>query len=589
MRSFLIIARCFEVKNEMIKRISVAGKKEKADLVIKNGKIVNVFTGEYMEGDIAIVDGYIAGIGQYEGKETMDIEGRYIVPGFIDGHVHIESTMLSPKEFSKVLLQHGVTSAITDPHEIANVAGTTGLDYMLDSSEELPMDIFVMLPSSVPATSFESNGATLEDHHLAPYYQHPKVLGLAEVMDYPSVLHTEESMINKLVTAQSKHIDGHASGIDREGLNVYAAAGIRTDHESITLEEAKDRLDLGMYLMIREGTVCKNLDALLPAVTARNSKRCLFVTDDMLIDDLVDEGSVDHIVRLAIQKGLDPITAIQMVTINTAECFGLRDRGAIAPGFIADLVVLDSIEEIAIQAVYKDGVCVTKDGQLQSQLFRESNGELSSVTSLPDINAKGIMKKDLEITLSSEQCHIIEIIPNQIVTNHLIERVDIQKGLFQPSTDKDHMKLAVIERHNATGNVGLGIVKGFKFTKGAIATTVSHDSHNITIVGTSDEDMLIAYEAIMQNNGGLVIVSDQEVVATLPLPIAGLMSDQRYEMVYEQLKTLNGALSSIGFQESFNPFLTLSFLTLSVVPNLKLTDRGLFDFNKFDHIPIQAN
>lgn len=589
MRSFLIIARCFEVKNDLIKRISVAGKKEKADLVIKNGKIVNVFTGEYMEGDIAIVDGYIAGIGQYEGKETMDIEGRYIVPGFIDGHVHIESTMLSPKEFSKVLLQHGVTSAITDPHEIANVAGTTGLDYILDSSEELPMDIFVMLPSSVPATSFESNGATLEDHHLAPYYKHPKVLGLAEVMDYPSVLHTEEAMINKLVTAQSKHIDGHASGIDREGLNVYATAGIRTDHESITLEEAKDRLDLGMYLMIREGTVCKNLDALLPAVTARNSKRCLFVTDDMLIDDLVEEGSVDHIVRLAIQKGLDPITAIQMVTINTAECFGLRDRGAIAPGFIADFVVLDSIEEIAIHAVYKDGICITKDGQLQSQLFPESNSELSSVTLLPDINAKGIMKKDLEIALSSELCHIIEIIPNQIVTNHLIERVEIQKGLFQPSTAKDHMKLAVIERHNATGNVGLGIVKGFQFTKGAIATTVSHDSHNITIVGTSDEDMLIAYEAIMQNNGGLVIVSDQEVMATLPLPIAGLMSDQRYEMVYEQLKTLNGALSSIGFQESFNPFLTLSFLTLSVVPNLKLTDRGLFDFNKFDHIPIQAN
>lgn len=573
----------------LIKRISVAGKKQKADLVVKNGKIVNVFTGEIMEGDVAIVDGVIVGIGQYEGKNTLDLEGRYIVPGLLDGHVHIESTMLSPREFAKVLLQHGVTSAITDPHEIANVAGTDGLDYMLTSSDQLPMDIFVMLPSSVPATSFETNGATLEDRHLAPYYANSKVLGLAEVMDYPSVANTEKSMMEKLISAQFKHIDGHASGLDRVGLNVYAAAGIRTDHESITLEEAKDRLDVGMYLMIREGSVCKNLDALLPVVTLRNSKRCVFVTDDMLIDDLVDNGSVDHIVRLAIQKGLDPITAIQMATINTAECFNLRDRGAIAPGYKADFFVTDDLRNLSIHAVYKDGICVVEQGKLAEHLFPETNSTSDQIKSLPMINVKEVSQKDFEISLSSELCNIIEIIPNQIVTNHCKEKVEIHNGLFQPSVTKDHLKLAVIERHRGTGNIGLGIVKGFKFNKGAIATTVAHDSHNIVIVGSSDEDMIVALQRVIQNDGGLVVVSDQEVVASLPLPIAGLMSDKKYEVVYDNIQTLNQALNKIGFQEQFNPFLTLSFLTLSVVPNLKLTDKGLFDFNTFDHIPIEVS
>lgn len=570
------------------KRIAVAAKRVKADLVVKNGKIVNVFTGEIMEGDIAIVDGVIAGIGHYEGVETLDVEGRMIVPGFIDGHVHLESTMLSPTEFAKVLLQHGVTAVITDPHEIANVAGTTGIDYMLKGSGRLPLDIFVMLPSCVPSTSFESSGAILEESHLTPYYRHPQVLGLAEVMDYPSVLHTEPSMMKKLAAAQHKHIDGHASGVDREGLNIYPAAGIRTDHECITAEEAKDRLDLGMYLMIREGTACKNLDALLPAVTMRNSKRCLFVTDDKLLDDLIDEGSVDHIVRLAIKRGLDPITAIQMVTVNAAECFSLRNRGALAPGYIADFVVVDDLEQLPIHAVYKAGECVVRQGKLERQLFPEPVSGSSGRSSLPKMNAKAVLLQDFQIPLSAELCNIIEIIPGQIVTHHRTETVELSGGFFQPSVSKDQMKLAVIERHHATGNIGLGIVKGFRLKKGAIATTVAHDSHNIVIVGASDEDMLAAYKQIIKNEGGLAVVSDQEVIASLPLPIAGLMSDQPYEAVYGSLNELNQALHTIGFDEDFDPFLTLSFLTLPVVPNLKLTDKGLFEFHSFRHIPVQV-
>nr|WP_197286089.1 adenine deaminase [Paenibacillus sp. FJAT-27812] len=573
----------------LIRRIKAAAKQMPADLVVKNVRIVNVFTGELMDGDVAIADGIIVGIGSYEGKETIDAGGRYMAPGLIDGHVHIESSMLVPREFAKVLLQHGVTAVVTDPHEIANVAGTEGLDYMLKSAEELPLDIFVNLPSCVPVTSFENSGARLEAEHLLPYYSHPNVLGLAEVMDYPSVFHAEAPMVNKLADAQNFHIDGHAAGVEREGLNVYMAAGIRTDHECVNEQEAKDRLDLGMYLMIREGTVAKNLDALLPVVTPKNAKRCLFVTDDKLLDDLIEEGSVDHIVRRAVEKGLDPITAIQMATINTAECFGLKNRGALAPGYAADFVLLDDLESFAIHEVYKKGVCIVKQGVLQERYF-SNEGEAADVlpTSLTKINVKDAALTSFALPLSNDQCRMIEIIPNQLVTNGIIEEVTVKEGEFCPSTDKDQLKLAVVERHHATGNVGLGIVKGLKLKKGAIATTVSHDSHNIVIAGTSDEDMRIALQHLVQHQGGMVVVSGQKVLAALPLPIAGLMSDRSYGEVYDNLKSLDAALAQIGAPAHFDPFLTLSFLTLPVIPHLKLTDAGLFAFDSFSHISVQA-
>ncbi|SEO07008.1 Adenine deaminase [Paenibacillus sp. OV219] len=573
------------------RRIRVAGNQEPADVVIRNGRIVNVFTGELMLGDIAIADGMIAGIGKYEGKETIDAQGKYIVPGFIDGHVHIESSLLTPQQFARVLLLHGVTTVVTDPHEIANVAGSDGIQFMLDAAEGLPFDSYVMLPSCVPATPFESNGAQLDAEHLMPFFQHPNVLGLAEVMDYPSVANTETRMLNKLAVTHEAGalIDGHAAGISRDGLNVYMAAGIRSDHESISLQEAQDRLDLGMYLMIREGTVAKDLDALLPVITARNSRRCLFVTDDKLIDDLLSEGSIDHIVRRAVAKGLDPITAIQMATLNTAECFRLREHGAIAAGYQADLLLLDDLEQVKIHQVFKRGRCVVDGGKLVEEAFpMEDPKSVSLSRKLPVLNVHQVEESHLTIPLKGDRCHVIEIIPNSLVTNHRIEQVEVKDGMFSPSVDSDLLKIAVIERHQATGNVGVGIVRGFGLKRGAIATTVAHDSHNIVVVGVSDEEILAAIEEVTRTGGGASVVAGDEVLASLPLPIAGLLSDRPYEEVNEGLKKLNLAMAEIGASQNFNPLLTLSFLTLPVIPSLKMTDKGLFDFTSFSHIEVEA-
>lgn len=572
-------------------RIRVAAKKEPADVVIRNGRIVNVFTGELMTGDVAIAGGIIAGIGSYEGIETIDAQGRYIVPGFIDGHVHIESSLLTPPQFARVLLMHGVTTVITDPHEVANVAGTAGIQYMLDAAEGLPFDCFVMLPSSVPATPFESNGAQLNAEHLDPFYRHPNVLGLAEVMDYPSVANTEERMLDKLAAAHKAGalIDGHAAGISRDGLNVYMAAGIRNDHECISSQEAQDRLDLGMYLMIREGTVAKELDALLPVVTPRNSRRCLFVTDDKLIDDLLNEGSIDHIVRRAAAQGLDPITAIQMATLNTAECFRLHQHGAIAAGYQADLLLLDDLEQVKIHQVYKRGRCVVNAGQLVEEAFPPYDPKTSSLNrNLIGLHVHKLELDHLAIPLQGDRCHVIEVIPNSLLTHHRIDKVEVSDGMFSPSVDSDLLKIAVIERHHATGNVGVGIVKGFGLQRGAIATTVAHDSHNIVVVGASDDEMLAAIEEVIRTGGGAAVVANREVLASLPLPIAGLLSDRPYKEVHDGLKKLMLAMADIGASQAFNPLLTLSFLTLPVIPHLKLTDKGLFDFASFSHIEVEA-
>ncbi|MER2131622.1 MAG: adenine deaminase [Carnobacterium inhibens] len=572
------------------KRISVSAKKTPADLVVKNGMIVNVFTGELMSGDIAIVDGVIAGIGSYEGAKTIDANNKIIVPGLIDGHVHIESSLLTPKEFSKIVLQHGVTSVVTDPHEIANVAGVNGIQFMIDEATRLPMDIYMMLSSCVPATKFENNGALLNAEELSPFLSAPEVLGLAEVMDFASVKNGDSFMMDKIAMVQEANglIDGHAAGLTKEELNIYMAAGIRTDHESINAKEAKDRLDMGMYLMIREGTVAKDLMALLPAVTAKNSRRCLFVTDDKLIDDLLEEGSIDHIIRLAIQNGLDPITAIQMGTLNTAECFNLDHLGAIAPGYQADFLILDDLETVSINQVFKKGVCISDNGKLNESLFKNEIGKGLKGPELARINVQELTVEALLIPLTDSICNVIEIIPNSLVTNHLKEEVTIEEGCFVPSIQKDQLKIAVIERHNGMNHIGLGLVKGFRLKKGAIATTVAHDSHNIVVVGTSDQEMLKAVKQVIETNGGLAVVEGEEVLASLALPVAGLMTEMEYPVVNEQLKALNQAVSTIGESINFNPFLTLSFLTLPVIPKLKITDLGLFDFERSAHIPIQV-
>ncbi|MCM3693752.1 adenine deaminase [Neobacillus niacini] len=574
-------------RSQIRRRISVASGKEPADTVIKNGRIVDVFNGEIIEEDIAIVDGYFAGIGHYTGKNIVDAKGRYVLPAFIDGHVHIESSLVTPSEFAKVLLPHGVTTVIADPHEIANVSGTAGIQYMLDSSENLPFDFYFMLPSCVPATSFENSGAILKAENLKPFYQHPRILGLAEVMNFPAVLHAEEDMLNKISDAKrhGKKVDGHAAGLSERDINVYMAAGIVTDHECTTAQEAKERLRSGMYLMIREGTVARDLRNLIPVVNRYNSRRCLFVTDDKHLDDLVLEGSIDHNVRLAIAEGLSPITAIQMATINAAECFGLQEKGAIAAGYKADFSFVDDLETIKISHVYKDGMAVVQDGKL---ILDCSNNHENFMNQ--SVHFDEILKSNLTISLSSKKANIIEIIPNSLITRHIMEEVDIcNQGFFQPSIAADQLKLAVIERHHMTKQIGLGIVKGLGLKNGAIATTIAHDSHNLIIAGTNDDDMVLAANTIKEMQGGMIVINDGQILASLELPIAGLISDSPYREVYTSLNNLHIALDKLCANHHFNPFLTLSFLALPVIPELKLTDKGLFKVSNFEHINISSD
>lgn len=578
-------------KEVLRKRIAVAAGREKADTVIKNGTIIDVFNGELLQGDVAIADGVFVGIGQYEGHNVIDAEGKYISPAFIDGHVHIESSMVVPSEFARVLLPHGVTTVITDPHEIANVAGVRGIEFMLAESEGLPFDVKVMLPSCVPATSFEHSGAILEQEDLDPFLSHPRVLGLAEVMDYPAVMNAAEGMLDKLAAtlAQNKQIDGHAAGLDTQAINVYRTAQIKTDHECVNVQEAKERLQRGMYLMIRQGTAAKDLEALLPVVNERNARRCLFVTDDKHLDELIREGSIDHHVRMVIERGIPAITAIQMASLNAAECFRLQDKGAIAPGYTADFLLLDSLEEVVISQVYKDGKLVAEQGSVVEGLFSHRSVEVAKMAEeLTDsVQIKPLVTEQLAIPVSSGKAHVIGIIPNKIVTEHLIVEVPTEQGIFVPSVEQDLLKMAVIERHHLTGNVGLGILKGLGLQRGAIASTVAHDSHNLIVAGTNDADMLFAVEAIKKMQGGLVVVDKGKVLASLPLPIAGLISNQRAEDVCHGLDVLEHALREVGAPTSFQPFLTLSFLALPVIPSLKLTDQGLFDVNQFLHINVE--
>lgn len=566
------------------KHILIAGKKQLADLVIKNAKIINVFTKEVMEADVAICDGMIVGVGDYEGKQIYDAKNKYLVPGLIDGHVHIESSLLSPKEFAKVSLIHGVTSVVTDPHEIGNVAGSTGLDFMIDDARSVPMNIFVMLPSCVPVTPFETNGATLDAASFIPFLERPEVLGLAEVMNYQAVATNEATIIDKLrlMKNKNKKIDGHAAGIHGDDLNVYLAAGIRTDHEATTAEEARERLALGMYLMIREGTVAKDLHALYPAITPENSRRCLFVTDDKLIDDLVSEGSIDHIIRQVIQLGMDPLQAIQMATLNAAECFGLDHLGAIAPGYQADFFLTDDLTTLPIVDVFTQGNLVVEQGEIIQDRFPTQPNPFTD--NLPAMNVKPLSNTSFALPIHSEQAHVIEIIPNSLLTNDLIETVSVKGGFFEPSIENDWLKIAVIERHHQTGNIGVGIVKGFQLKDGALATTVAHDSHNIVVVGTNDEDMLYAANQLIKKGGGMIAVKADKELACLPLPIGGLMSQDPFLEVNTQLVSLTKEAYKLGASQAFDPFLTLSFLTLSVIPELKITDKGLFSFSKFNLI-----
>ncbi|MBC1631554.1 adenine deaminase [Listeria welshimeri] len=574
---------------QLQERVAVSDGREKADLVIKNGQIVNVFSGEIMEGDIAIKNGYIAGIGDFsEAEQIMDAAGEFIVPGFIDAHVHVESAMVTPAEFARVLLPNGVTTIVTDPHEIANVAGEKGIEFMLEDAKGAPLDMFVMLPSSVPATEGEHNGETLHAKKLHPLYKHEKVIGLAEVMDFPSVAKGSSDILTKIIDAKKEggRIDGHGAGLTSADLNNYLAVGIRTDHESTNAKEAVDRLRAGMFVMLREGTVGRDLLQTISAVSEKNSHRFCFCTDDKLINDLITEGSINYNIRLAIENNIDPITAIQMATINAANCHNLPYLGAVAAGYQADIVFLKDLQTIEISKVLKNGQVVVENGARNEAAFEKQHSE----TFISPKIQHHLSKQDLELPLTNDTCYVIGMKQNNLFTEKLMEQVNVENGKFVPSIKKDLLKMAVVERHHNTGCVGVGIVKGFGLKEGAIATTVAHDSHNIVAVGVSDEAMEKAINYVTEMGGGIAVVDETgKVLHDLALPVAGLLSNKPYEEVERDLAGLLKAFNQISNAKGFDPFLTLSFLTLPVIPELKLTDQGLFDFATFQIIPNEVN
>lgn len=559
--------------------IAVARSEEPADLWLKNAQVVNVLSAEIHSADVAIYEGRVVGFGPYEARQTIDLEGRYLCPGFIDGHVHLESSMVQPSEFARAVVPHGTTAVVADPHEIANVLGLDGVRYVLEASEGLPLTIYVMLPSCVPATQMETAGAELSAADLATLLDHPRVLGLAEMMNFPGVLFRVPEVLEKIGMAGQRPVDGHAPGLSGKDLNAYVAAGVRSDHECTTLDEAREKLRLGMHIFIREGTTARNLRDLLPLVTPANARRCSFVTDDRHPEDLLSEGHIDDLVRKAVAQRLDPVIAVQMASINTAEYFGLRNVGAIAPGYRADLLVVDDMERFGIAQVFAAGQLVAEEGRF-----------LPLPAELPGVPLESTMHLDLtalDFTIAAGEglARVIGVIPGQIITERLIVQVPVKNGQAVADPAQDLLKMAVVERHQNTGNVGLGFVKGFGLRKGAIASSVAHDSHNIVVVGADDTDMRAAVEAVAEMGGGQVVVTDGQVKAQLPLPIAGLMSDQPLEEVRDRIEALTAAARELGCVLP-DPLMTMSFLSLPVIPTLKLTDKGLVDVEQFAVVPL---
>ena len=555
--------------------ISVARGDAPADLLIKNARIVNTFIGEIEQADVAIYGDRIAGIGDYDkAREVTDLEGAFLAPGLINGHTHIESSMLHPARYAQAVVPKGTLAVVTDLHEIANVCGSKGIKFVTDLARQLPFDMLFMAPSCVPATNLETSGAKISSGEIKRILDHPRIIGLGEMMNFPGVVTGDEEVVKKVTAARGKVIDGHAPGLTGKELNAYLSAGIRSDHESITVEEGEEKLRRGMYLMIREGSSEKNLDALLALVTDNTYKRCFFVVDDRSCSDLLREGDIDAVVRKAIGRGLDPVRAIQMATINPAEYFRLHDRGAIAPGYMANFITITDLTKLEIDAVFYGGKPVGKRGK---PLFLAPPVTLE----LGDtVRIKSPTAKSLKIAATGETYPVIEIIPGQIVTKKAEEKVKVVDGAVVSDIDHDILKLVVVERHRASGNIGVGLVKGFGLKKGALASSVAHDSHNIIAVGTDDFDILKVIEQIRALQGGLVVCANLEVLASLPLPIAGLLSPEPLEVVVSQYENVEKAAASLGNLPP-SPFTILSFLALPVIPELRLTDLGLVDVNEF--------
>lgn len=573
-------------KETYIKNIKASSKQIPCDLVIKNITVIDVFQNSTFVSDVAIHGKYIVGLGKYSGLNEIDGTGKYICPGLIDGHAHIESSLLTPREYYKTALLHGITSIIVDPHEIANVLGVEGINLMINLSKNIPLDFYFMLPSCVPATPFENSGAILNSSDLKQLYNNEKVLGLAEIMDIQSVINCESDMINKLYDAYKNNviIDGHGAGFDIDKLNTYATSYIKTDHECHTYDELIERVRRGMYVHIREGTVAKNLKELIKGVSIHNSRKLCLCTDDKHIDDLLKQGSIDNSIRLCIKNGLNPEISIQMATLNPAECYGLKTKGAIAPGYIADFLILDSLHDFKISSVYKNGFLVVKNNSLINKT--DDSFEINVKTT---INIPNLTKKHFNISLQNKSViNVIEIIPNSLKTNHI--KIDVStlsnQSEFTPCTEKDLLKIGVIERHNNTKNIGLGVVKGLKLNSGAIATTIAHDSHNLIVCGTNDDDMILACNKIKEIGGGIVIVNEGNLISHLKLEIGGLITNRSTEEVINDLSKLHLEIKKLCPSINFNPFLTLSFLSLPVIPEVKITDKGVFDVNNFKFINV---
>ena len=551
-------------------KLAVARGELSAETLFKNAHVINVFSGEIHLTNVAVTDGRIIGFGDYTAAHVIDLKGAYLAPSLIDGHFHIESSMVTASELTKALVPHGTGALVIDPHEYANVLGLDGIRYVLESTKNLAMDFFIMLPSCVPATHLETAGAKLTATDLKMMISDPRVAGIAELMNFPGVFLGSKNELDKIAAGKGKVIDGHAPGLRGKNLNAYALAGVRSDHESVEVEEAREKMRLGMHILLREGSTERNLGHLIPLINQFNSSNCSFATDDKLIGDLVKEGHIDHSVRKAISMGVNPITALQIATINTAKHYNLKNLGAIAPRYWADFVVFDDLHNFSIRQTYKKGKLVGENGVFV--------GKTPTRTVLPrsTINLR-FKPEDFRVKAQGKKnIKVIGIIPEQIVTKTLISMPKVENGELVSDLGRDNLKMVVVERHHATGNVGVGFVRGFKLKKGAIASTVAHDAHNVVVVGTNDADIILAIHELEKMKGGQVAVADGKVLAALPLPIAGLVSDKPMKEVIQLLEKLNAAARQLGCDLDA-PFMSLSFLSLSPIPSLKLTDQGLID------------
>lgn len=574
-------------KDILKRKILVAAGKKKCELVFRNAKIVDVLSHEIVSGSIGVDNGMVVGIGLYEGNVEIDLKGKFVMPGLIDSHVHIESSLAPPDSFARAVIPHGTTTVIADPHEIANVRGIDGIKYMARSAKLVPMNVYFMIPSCVPATSFEHSGAILDSVAIDSLMDEENVLGLGELMNYPSVISADDEILNKILTASSrdKLIDGHGPMLEGKSLNAYAAAGVRTDHESSTVDEMRERLRAGMYILMREGSAAHDLKALLAGVTEGNSRRCMFCTDDRQPEDILKRGHIDNHLRISVAFGIDPITAVQMATINAAECYRLSNIGAVATGYEANFAVFDNLKDFNVMEVYYKGTLVARDGEAVFDAVKEDIQVVSG-----KLNVKPFVMEKLRLKLKSDIARVMRLKSHSLLTEKVQRKIFLDNdGCYNQHSELDILKLAVIERHNAAGNIGLGLVENYKLQDGAIATTIAHDSHNIIVIGDNDADMYACVNELIKVGGGITMCSQGKILGTLELPIAGLMSEKPLPVINQKLKEMNRtAYEVLKVNKDLDPFMTLAFLALPVIPELKLTDVGLFDVTEFKFTDISV-